>query len=438
MPLLCALLLFALPLWSAPEEDGTAILQQVRLKVAEQVKRSGNYTCVQTIDRGYFQDQQSFREKREAEGCELSDQGHRRKEVMDDHLRLDIAVSNGREIYSWHGSSSFSSAGILEIIHSGPVSSGSFIGYLDNIFLNAGILFEFQGRVNRNGMEVFAFNYSVPLAVSRHRVQGAGAAAIEPFHGQFFVSPSNFELVNLGIIIDVVPPDSNICRANIDMSYGLANISGRSSLIPREFVLKIDDIYHSHTVSRSDYTNCREFRDESTLHFTYDDAPAQGPIKPSPSDERLPAGMILRVRLNTDLSYDSAFTGDPVEGTLLDPIRVGGRTNEVIPKGATIYGIDNLLEKHLDPYKYFLWNVHFNHLTYHGRSLLLDAMSIPSKQTAESLRLIYGGHVPDSVVKDYRAGAIVTQGSKLHLSHYSGEWKTVDLSPSTQRTHSAH
>jgi len=235
MLLLCALLMFAMPASSAQEDDGTAILQQVRLKVADQVKRSANYTCVQTIDREYFR-----AVKTEAEGCEHGSKDDRRKEVMDDHLRLDIAVSQGSEIYAWHGSSSFSSAGILELIHSGPVSSGSFIGYLDNIFLNAGILFEFQGRVNRNGLEVFAFNYSVPLAVSRHRVHGSGAeATLEPFHGQFFVDPKGFELVNLQIVVDVVPPNSNICRADIDMSYGLANISGHSSLIPRDSLSRL-------------------------------------------------------------------------------------------------------------------------------------------------------------------------------------------------------
>ncbi len=433
MLLLCAFLLLANPWGAAAEDDGTAILQQVRLRVADQIKRSANYTCVQTIDREYFR-----AVKHEAQGCEHGRKDDRRIETMDDHLRLDIAVSEGREIYSWHGNGRFSSESIVELIHSGPVSSGSFIGYLDNIFLSAGILFEFEGRQIRNGVEVFAFNYSVPLAVSRHRVQGSiEHSALEPFHGQFFADVKDLELVNLQIIVDDVPPDSNICRANIDMSYGLARISGHDSLIPREFILQIDDAFHNHTVSRSEYTNCREFRGESTLHFTYDDTPVRAPTATSAINERLPAGMALHVQINTDITYDSAFTGDPVEGTLLEPVKVKGRKKEVIPKGATISGTINLLEKHLEPAKYFLWNVHFDRLSYGNRSLLLEASSTPSKESAVALGYIYQDRVPDPVAAQYRAGAIVTQGSKLHLSRYAGEWRTLDPSATDQARASA-
>ena len=70
--------------------------------------------------------------------------------------------------------------------------------------------------------------------------------------------------------------------------------------------------------------------------------------------------------------------------------------------------------------------------------MLLDASPVPSKQTADSLSVIYQDRIPDSVAKEYRAGAIVTQGSKLHLSRYFGEWRTVDASPTDQHSLFAH
>ncbi len=58
---------------------------------------------------------------------------------MHDRLRLDVAVSEGNEIFSWHGGSKFSSAGVNGVVKSGPISSGSFVGYLRNILFTQGV-----------------------------------------------------------------------------------------------------------------------------------------------------------------------------------------------------------------------------------------------------------------------------------------------------------
>ncbi len=415
-------LLFIATAVCASEDGGSHILGQIRLRVAEQVRGTGNYTCVQTIDRTYFRSPhyQGF-------GCQHHSTDPRRKEIMHDRLRLDIAVSEGREIYSWHGGSSFSSGGIADLVRSGPISSGSFVGYLENIFLNAGIRFEFLGRAARNGVETYQFNYSVPVAVSHHQVAGRGSsAATVPFHGTFFANAETFELVNLQVIVDEVPPEMEICRAEVDMNYASARISGHDALIPQMFSLNIEDASHLYTRSTSEYAGCREFRGESSLHFEVSEAGEQPTAPPpSPNDPWFPAGVALHVRLLTPITETTAFTGDPVQGVLLDPVRLKGKSNEIIPRGALLGGVITLLERRDEPSKHFLYSIEFDQLTFGTKSMLLRASPKPTKEAATQLTYVYG-QFPAWLEDEYRSGLFVTLSSKLRLDqHFSGIWETV-------------
>ena len=408
------------------DDEASSILGQIRLKVAEQVKGSANYTCVQAVDRTYWRAQHY-----EAFGCEHHKGDSRRKEVMHDRLRLDIAVSEGHEIYSWHGGSSFSSGGIADVVRSGPISSGSFVGYLQNIFLVAGIRFEFRGRVDRNGIETYKFDYWVPLAVSHHDVAGRSGTGVRvPFHGTFFADCRTLELVNLDVILDQMPPEVEICNAEIDMNYGTTKISDHDALIPQIFSLRMEDASHLYTISTSEYSSCREFRGESTVHFELNEAGQQnsGPA-PSPSDEWFPAGISLHVRLLTPITENTAFTGDRVEGVLLEPVRLSRNATKVIPKGAVLGGIITLLEKREEPYRHFLYSIEFDHLTFADKSMRLKASPKPTHEAAVQLGFIYGHVVPAWVEEQYRNGIFVAM-PKLRLDqHFSGEWQTVNPPP---------
>src|SRR4051794_3403859 len=127
-----------------------------------------------------------------------------------DRLRLDVAVSEGREIFSWHGGKSFSSKGIGDVVRSGPISSGSFIGYLQNIFFNSGVQIRFAGHTSRTGEDSYIFDYVVPRGSSRYQIANGKKRWVVPFHGRFTGSGTNFELTSLQITADEVPPESYI------------------------------------------------------------------------------------------------------------------------------------------------------------------------------------------------------------------------------------
>src|SRR5689334_24435113 len=88
------------------------VFNRARDNVARQLSVVSNYTCVLTVHRTLY-----FEPGRGNAGCGVADR-LANKLFMQDRLRLDVAVSEGNEIFSWHGGSKFSSAGVSELVKS--------------------------------------------------------------------------------------------------------------------------------------------------------------------------------------------------------------------------------------------------------------------------------------------------------------------------------
>ena len=291
------------------------------------------------------------------------------KPYMQDRLRLDVAVSEGNEIFSWHGGARFSSSGVNEIVKSGPISSGSFVGYLRNILFTAGVAISLDKA--KSNEKTYTFQYYVPLKSSGYRITARNGAFLVPYHGSLAIRADTFELQSLSVDTTEVPKAAEVCAANTQIAYQNLEIAGKSLLIPKSFQLHMVDANAVDTYNESEYTQCREFRGESTLRFDLDDSP-QAQSVTSVHDKWLPAGNRLRVRLSTTLDDQSSFTGDPVQGVLLDPLPVK-ELKLTVPKGAVVSGVVSRLELHHQPSRYYVVAIHWDRLTWGQNSLLLNA-----------------------------------------------------------------
>jgi hypothetical protein len=414
-----AAILLLLPFWCrGADPSWQEVLQRIRANVGQQVSRVANYTCVESVERSYFFD--SFNR---ISGCANYRKTPPKQLYMRDRLRLDVAVSEGREIFSWHGGKSFSSKGVDDVVQSGPISSGSFVGYLRNIFFEEGVKIRFAGRTSSAGGDFYVFDHVVPLGSSHYQVGSGKKRWIVPFHGRFSGSGTNFELTSLQIIADEMPPESEICNAGSEIEYQLVDISGKASLIPKSYVLDISNSNHLYTTSRSEYTQCREFRGESTLRFdTNDDAATQR--TPVARDEWLPAGTTLHVRLRTPIDDRTSFTGDPVEGSLIDSVKVKG-SGITIPKDAALYSVITRLEFYAEPFKHCLASIRFQRLTFGPNSFLLDAAPRSSNADRKWLAEAYQGRIPFNIAADLENGLFVWTSSHFHKDqHFAADWKT--------------
>src|ERR1700761_7343208 len=156
MRFLCLLLGIASVAWCAAD-NWREVLARVRDNIAHEVEKSTNYTCVETVDRTVFISSHDL-----LPGCAYESTMPERTKAVQDRLRLDIAVSEGKEIFAWHGQNSFSgSSTIDDVVQRGTVSSGEFIGFLENIFVRGGIEFEYTGEAVIGGTRTYSFHYAV-------------------------------------------------------------------------------------------------------------------------------------------------------------------------------------------------------------------------------------------------------------------------------------
>lgn len=350
-------------LCSGDEITAQEAFNKAQQQVARQLSAVANYTCVLTIDRTL-----NLERKRQATGCAGSNRASE-KPFMHDRLRLDVAVSEGTEIFSWHGGRKFTTAGVHDIVKFGPISSGSFVGYLRNILFTRGVAINFDRGAS--DAKSYRFNYYVSLKQSAYEVKGHRGDFVVPYHGSFAVRTDTFELESLSVNANEIPRAAEVCSAETDISYQDVQISGKSLLIPSSFHLHLLDPYGVDTWSQSEYTQCREFRGESTIRFDFDDS-TQAQSNVTVHDEWLPAGAELHVRLNTVITDGKTFTGDPVEGVLLNSFHVKG-LNVTVPKGALLSGIVSRMELRYQPTQHYVVAIRWDRLTFNQNSLLLNA-----------------------------------------------------------------
>jgi len=339
------------------------VFKQARDNIARQLSAVSNYTCVLTVSRTLYTEPRRY-----DSGCAAADR-LTEKPYMQDRLRFDVAVSEGTEIFSWHGGAKFSSSGVNEVVKSGPISSGSFVGYLRNILFTAGVAISLDKA--KSNQQTYTFQYQVPLKSSAYRITARDGSFLVPYHGSFEIRTDTFELQSLSVDTTDIPKEAEVCTAKTEIAYQNLQIAGKSLLIPKSFQLHMLDSNAVDTYNDSEYTQCREFRGESTLRFDFGDS-QQPQSAIGVHDKWLPAGSRLRVRLSTPLDDQSSFTGDPVQGVLLDPLTVKD-LKLTVPKGALLSGVVSRLELHHQPSRYYVVAIHWDRLTWGQNSLLLNA-----------------------------------------------------------------
>ncbi len=341
------------------------MLRQIRQTVAAAIARSDNYICAQDLSRFYYVVPSSNM------SCHQPPAVPPAPLRVQDRLKLDVAVSEGSEIYSWHGEHKFSATSVGEVVREGPISSGSFNGYLRNIFGgDRGITFVYQGRSTFDGVDLYHFDYQVPLAVSHYELQAGKEFILTPFHGSFSAKAGSFELYSLTVTAngDQIPPKSDICASETRLTYQLVKISNHDSLLPASFDLLIGSRTGIFTESKGSYSECHEYAGESTVHFDMDDTGKGTAAAPELASEPLRPGLYLQIALRGELDEDSVYAGLPVEAVLVRDARIA--KGEKLMRGATLRGTVTSFRVFHQPAHQVEMKIEFNSVT-DGRKLYL-------------------------------------------------------------------
>ena len=316
------------------QQDPTDLLRLTRAKIANSLDRLPKYMCTQTVDRSLYG--ADLRD-----GSNVCDEALRERNThvtSSDRLRLDVAMASAMEMYSWVGESRFSDRDLLDMVHEGAISTGSFASFLTGIFRTDDVNFTYNGEKQENGREVAEFGFRIPYEMSNY-IYGNGQYRVRTaWDGTFLVDAQSGDLVRLNVRTSRLPPQTGACYASTALDYGRVRIKDSDFLLPTAAHLRILKTDGGEADNRTVFSNCHEFLGESRLSF---DSPPSAALTAA-SDTRasqaasLPPGLYFKIALTQGIDTATAAGGDPVRAKLITPIQ--NRSKVLVPAGTPVLG----------------------------------------------------------------------------------------------------
>jgi hypothetical protein len=332
----------AATLAGAVEPDPAVVLKRVTARVASSSRRSPHYSCVQTVTREYYQPIATNLPR----ACSVVLEQRRRptpdrvlRHMGTDRLRLDVTMAGSREIYSWVGASRFEEGPIDAVVRNGPIATGSFAGFLVAIFLQDVKTFTFRDRMISDGRPVMEYLFDVKQADSNYKVKLDNGWVFSAYSGTVLVDPQTDDVVRIIAATGELPPATHECQTIVTLDYQSVPIGDSRFLLPKRSQQRFIGVYGEETENTTTFSNCREYRGESTI--TYEEEPQPdaplGKKRGAAAAPEIPPGSTFSFELMEPIRTDIAAAGDPFIARLTAPLQDGNR-KVLAPKGTVLEG----------------------------------------------------------------------------------------------------
>ncbi len=389
-----ALLFTAFAASLAAADDSQTLLERASAKIVDDIHRLPNYTCVQTVSRSFSEDSNPAVVLSSCDQM-VESVADREKTTLKlswlDRLHFDVAVSEGKEIFSWAGDKRFQSERNASLADEGAIGTGDFAGFISTIFGGHKAIFEYKGQHAEGDSTVAEFAYKVPLAQSSYSLRIGTRSFIVAFHGTFWIDPATADLKRLTVSTDDPPAETEICQANTFMDYTPVKIGKSTFILPKSTELLVLGTNGSKSDNKTIYSGCRQYLGESTIHFE-DIADAQ-PLSHVQKTISLPAGLQVDIRLKTAIDSETMMAGDAISGLLTKPLK--DQSGQVLfPRDAIVHGRIVRMQKRLKPQPLFLVGLRFESVETADASAALALAPMIGKE---------GGHINKPGKEDLRA-----------------------------------
>jgi hypothetical protein len=355
--------------------DPNLLLERARARLQEMARSLDEYVCVETVNRSYYQRveprQATIRPQADPVCGQTAGAGSASRDTLQlestDRVRLEVTVNQGSELHSWPGATRFDSRDVDELIRDGPVSTGSFGGYLASVFGQPGVAIRYQGTQSLDGKTAFEYAYRVPLEASRFEVKAGAAWRPTAYEGEFLLDPQSLELERLTVRTIELPADVPFCQAATTLDYQRVRIDQNEVLLPRQSQLDIVLKNGPETRNVTTFSKCRQYQAESEIVFD-ESSGAGGEAAQSAGRGRvtLPIGLPVTLALASPIDTATAAAGDPIAANVVKPVHRPGSAEELIPAGAVVRGRIRRVEHHLLPAPYFMIAIAFNRVEVKG------------------------------------------------------------------------
>jgi hypothetical protein len=228
----------------APEPS---LLDKVKARAAENLRRLPNYTCTEAIQRAL---RLGLIARFQAEAT----------------VRLDVAYVEGKEWFGRPSEGKIDQSSVEELA-SGTIGNGQFALFVKGIFMGKATTFGSPVNTKLEAKPAFRFDYSIPLLHSGFHIKSAAGEAVVGYSGSFWVRRDTLDLMRLVVSGDDLPPRLKLVSDVTSIDYGPVPIGGTVFLLPRHATYDSKDVFGSEARNHITFENCHEFVGESILKF---------------------------------------------------------------------------------------------------------------------------------------------------------------------------
>lgn len=319
----------ALPAALAAQESGAPVppplpqqlilLSRAKQHMREVLSRQPNYTCQMSIERS--------RRRNPRRSFELVDQ-----------LRLEVALIDGKESFSWPGARKFDERELREMV-GGTSSTGSFALHARAVFFGNAPRFTYLGPRPGGGRLTHVWRFDVAQMQSAYVLRvgvsdGSTQQATVSYRGEVAIEDGTLDMVSLFYTAEEIPAQLGLHATADTIRYERLRIGEESHLLPVASDLQITGADGSTSRNVTRFHNCRQYAGESVISF--DEPPAKGsplPAAPQPIPP-LPTGLSMEADLESAVMHP-VVVGNPIRFILSRPARRKGIT--YLPKAAVIH-----------------------------------------------------------------------------------------------------
>jgi hypothetical protein len=337
IPLLAALAVACGAARAAERYDPAEVLHRATRKLAARYRSLPRYICTETVERSYFRPAgwsdiakpcATILKQRKAPTPDMV-----LKPFFTDRLRLDVAIADANEIYSWAEASRFEDTGIDKVVTEGPFGTGGFAGLLDVVFLGDPKTFTFEQRLSTDRGELLEYAFHVAREDSHYTVKANDAWAAVAYGGTVQIDPVSGDAVRLRIDTTAMPPGGG-CQIDTGAEFGEVPIGPAPLLLATQFQQRFVYSNGNEVENTARLANCREYTAESTVSFGESETPIAAGGNATRLAPRLPADLPFTLELLEPIDTDQAAAGDSFRARLVEPLR--DKKGKTLVRGGSI------------------------------------------------------------------------------------------------------
>lgn len=310
------------------------VAEHVRLNLA----RLPDYTCVETVERS----------RRSSQNARFD---------LVDRIRLEIAMVNGKEMFSWPGAGNFEDKSIDDLMLGGAFGNGNFGLLARAIFLTGAPNFTFVGERVYDGRRTNRWDFNIPRHRGVYTIGNRNRKAVAGLRGSFWADADSNDLVRIEVRAEDIPAELEIVSAANSMDYTRVNIGGTDFLLPKSAELQLRD-YAGEWRNVIALSTCRQYLGESKISFADPEPDAAAPQVATADLITMPGNRYLELKLKHNLQADTVAIGDPITAELLRDVKANG--DVLVPRKAELYGRVMSLQLQRGGMKYHVVGIGFD------------------------------------------------------------------------------